>query len=156
MNRLNRGFAMKTIFIILTITIFINPQTNAQRNTNSGGRGQESERTDRIHRIQDTKSTTDNHPGKIESPPKNPVIERPLRPPKRKKGVPIEGDYCNNCPQITPTCKVILDNDYILSNEVLAIQCIESGDLSGAILNLNIAISHYPLNSNLYVLRGKV
>lgn len=147
---------MKTILIILTITVFTALQVNAQRNTNSDGRGQESLRIDRIQRIKHKKPTIDKHPGKIERPPKTPVIEHPVRPPKRKTGVPIEGEHWNNCPEITPTCKVLVYNVYKLSYEEQAIQCFESGDFSGAIINLNFAIGDNPFNPSLYYLRGKV
>ena len=75
---------MKTILIILPIAVFTALQVNAQRNTNSDGRGQESGRIDRIQRIQQKQPIIDKHQRKIERPPKNPVIERPVRPPKRK------------------------------------------------------------------------
>ena len=147
---------MKTILIILTIAVFNTLQVNAQRNTNSDGRGQESGRIDRIQRIQHEKPTIDKHPGKIERPPKKSVIERPPRLPKRIKSVPIEGEYWNDCPEITPTCEVIVDNVHKLTYEELAIQYFESGDFSKAIINLNFAIGDDPFNPSLYYLRGKV
>jgi tetratricopeptide (TPR) repeat protein len=147
---------MKAIILILTVTVFISLQINAQRNTDSGGRGQESGSLDRIKRIQQKRPTIDKHPGKIERPPKNPVKEHPIRPPKRKTGVPIEGDNWNYCPEITPTCKVLVDNVYKLTYEEQAIQCFEAGDYSGAIINLNFAIGGDPGNPGLYLLRGKV
>jgi len=147
---------MKTILIILIITVFTTLQTNAQRNTNSGGRGQESARIDQIKRIQDRRTTIDKHPGKIERPAQNPGNERPVRPPKRNTGVPIEGDHWDYCPEITATCKVLIDNVYKLTYEELAIQNFESGDFSRALINLNFAIGDDPFNPGLYLLRGKI
>ncbi|MGB5531043.1 MAG: hypothetical protein WBQ32_13840, partial [Ignavibacteriaceae bacterium] len=106
---------MNTILPILILTVLVTLQVNAQRNPESGGRGQESGKIDRIQRIQQKQPIIDKHQRKIERPPKNPVIERPVRPPKRKTVVPIEGEYWNDCPEITPTCIVLVDNVYKLS-----------------------------------------
>ena len=147
---------MKTILPVLILTILIALQTNAQRNPESGGRGQESGRIDRIQRIQHKQPTIDKHQRKMERPPQNQVKEHPVRPPRRKTGIPIEGEGWNDCPEITPTCKVLVDNVYKLTYKELAIQYFESGDFSRAIINLNFAIGDGPFNPGLYLLRGKV
>lgn len=148
---------MKSILLILTFTIFINTQTSAQRDRQDSGRGQESGRIERINRNPVDKQIVDKHPETIERPQKK-IIERPQRRlPKKESGVPIEGDSGFYCPENTAVCKVIVDNGYqYLSYEQLAIQCFDSGDLGGAILNIELAIKSDPFNPSLYFLRGKI
>ena len=146
---------MKTLITIFIITFLFNINAFAQRENKTNGRGQESDRKGRIERNQNNKNKTDINPGTIQHPPKRQIEIHSEIPPRKNPGVPIEGDYQYYCPEITPTCKVLVDNVYLLSYEQKAIQCFESGDFSGAIINLNFALGDDPSNASLYFLRGK-
>lgn len=148
---------MKTILLLLTFSILINIQTNAQRDNKSNGRGQESGHLERIERNQDRKTPTNNPQRKIKIEPKRPVVKIPKRSPKRNDGTPFCGETESYCPEKTPICGEIIDISYYHpSNEELAIQCFESGDFEGALLNVEIAIKSDLFNPSPYFLRGKI
>ncbi|HEY6435764.1 MAG TPA: hypothetical protein VIY47_04175 [Ignavibacteriaceae bacterium] len=148
---------MKTFLTFFIITILFNIYTFAQREIKTGGKGQESGIIERIKRNSDNKQIVDKHPGTIERPPKKIVERPPQRPPKKESGVPIECDNGSYCPENTAVCKVIVDNGcQYLSNEELAIQYFDSGDLGRALLNIELAIKSDLFNPGLYFLRGKI
>jgi tetratricopeptide (TPR) repeat protein len=152
---------MKTLLTIFIITFLFIIGAFAQRETKTGGRGQESGIIERIKRNQDNNRIIDKHPRTIERPPKKTVEMTPERPPRRETGVAIEGDYCYCCPEITPSESILIDTEYIPSPYQpslieLAIQGSESEDFGSALLYLDQALISEPFNVELYFLRGKV
>ena len=148
---------MKTILLLLTCSILINIQTNAQRNKKDNGRGQESGRIERIDRDQDRKSPINNTHRKIKEEQNKPVVKVPKRSPKRNDGTPFCGENESYRLEKTPICGDIVDISYYQpSNEELAIQFFESGDFGRALLHVELAIKFDLFNTSLYFLRGEI
>jgi len=146
---------MKTLLLILIITFLFSIVAFAQRETKTGGRGQESGIIERIKRNHDNNRIIDTHPRAIERPTKLTIKYNPERQPPKRPGIPIEGDDWNFCPEINPTETILVDNLYKPSFIELALQSIENEDFGGAIQFLNSAIEAEPFNAELYFLRGK-
>jgi len=148
---------MKSILLLISLSILFNVQTNAQRNRQGNGRGQESGRIERIDRNQDRKKPTNNPQRKIKREDKIPAVETPRRQPQRKTSTPFCGETKSYCPEKTPICGEIVDiSFYKPSNEVLAFQYFESGDLGRALSLVELAIRSDLFNPSLYFLRGKI
>jgi tetratricopeptide (TPR) repeat protein len=148
---------MKSFLLIISLSILFNIQTNAQRTKQRDGRGQESARIDRIDRKQDRERPTNNPQRKIRKEDKIPDVETPRRQPKRIGGIAICGETEPYCPEKTPICGDRVDISYhYLSNEDLAFQYFESGDLGKALSHVELAIKSDLFNSSLYFLRGKI
>jgi tetratricopeptide (TPR) repeat protein len=148
---------MKTLLTFFIITILFNINTSAQKETNSGGRGQESGRIERIDRDQDRKSPINNPQRKIKEEPNKPVVKVPERSLKRNDGTPFCGETESYRLEKTPICGDILDISYYQpSNDELANQFFESGDFGRALLHVELAIKFDLFNPSLYFLRGQI
>lgn len=148
---------MKVILLLISISILFNIQTNAQRKKQDDGRGQESGRIERIDRNQDRQKPTDNPQRIIKSEDKKPAIKTPRRPPQRNDGTKICTDTETYCPEKTAVCGGTVDISYQKrSEDDLALQYFESGDLGRALLHIELAIKSDLFNPSLYFLRGKI
>ncbi|RKY94404.1 MAG: hypothetical protein DRQ13_08300 [Ignavibacteriae bacterium] len=148
---------MKSI-IILLIAILPLIYTSAQRNKDTGGRGTESTRKDRINRI---KNDTESKPKTVEV--KNPRSYFPnnFRKPKRPGGIPICGDRINTgadvliCSDNSPEVYNEMDTDLEHSSIDLGLQKFEEGNYYGAISIFDEEINLNPHVKELYFWRGK-
>jgi tetratricopeptide (TPR) repeat protein len=148
---------MKSILLLISISILFNIQTNAQRDRQGDGRGQESGRIERIDRNQDRKKPTNNPQRKIKREDKTLALETPRRSPKRIGGTIGYGKTEPYCPEKTAVCGGAVDiSFYKPSNEVLAFQYYESGDLGRTLSLVELAIKSDLFNPSLYFLRGKI
>ena len=148
---------MKSILLLLSFSLLINTQTNAQRNKRDNGRGQESGNIERIDDSQDRRNTVQPPERRENRNTKGTEIKQTRRPNNEKQTTPIEGTDWVFCPEKTSVCDGIVDNSYYRpSNEVLAIQYFESGDFGRALINVEQAIKSDLFNPGLYFLRGKI
>ena len=148
---------MKSILLLLTFSILFNIQTNAQRDRQGNGRGQESGRIERIDNSQDRRNKLiPPERRKIETT-KKPEVKQTQRPIIDHYNPPVQETVIVDCPEKTPVCSVIIDNFHRPpSYEEMAIDCFESGNLGAALINVEQAIKSDLFNPDLYFLRGKI
>ena len=147
---------MKSILLLLIISIIVSIQANAQREIQGNGRDQESTRIERIDRNQDRIKPTKNPKRKIIEIPETPIDTHTRIISKEKRSTAFCGDVVICCPINSPTCKDVVYNSNRLSPEQLAYQFFDSEDLGNALLNVNTAIENDLFNPDLYFLRGKI
>ena len=145
-----RGLTMKFILLLLTFSIFVNIQTNAQRNKQDNGRGQESGNIQRINRSQLNDRQANINQRIIKR--NQTITQEPIQI-QPTKSVYIE--------QHQGDCIVKKTDKYNFPDRIYEIPYIEPvlqyffiGDFDGAIELLNYLIEEYPFVPELHFLLG--
>lgn len=145
---------MKSI-IILLIAILPLINTSAQRNTDSGGRGTESSRIDRIKRI---KNDNSNQPRIVKFKERKPNISNSFIQPSGEIvfcGGVVSREDVVICTEILPEVYNEMDTDLEHSLIDLGLQKFEEGNYYGAISIFDEEINLNPHVKELYFWRGK-
>ena len=142
---------MKSILLLLTLSILINIQTNAQRNRQGNGRGQESGRIERIDRIQDSNKRISTNQRTIQ---RNQTITQEPTPIQPIESVYIEPHQQGYCIVKKPDKYNFPDRIYNIPYIEPVLQYFFIGDFDGAIELLNYLIEESPFVPELHFLRG--
>ncbi len=142
---------MRSILILLTLSIIINIQTSAQRDRQGNGRGQESGHIERIDRNQDENMRNIKHQRTVEH---YQVITPETIPIQTDVSVIIEKHQPGYCIVKYPDQYNFPDRIYQLPNIEFILQKFSEEDFEWIIYYLNDAIEESPFVPELYYLRG--
>ncbi len=142
---------MKTLLIIFIITFLFSIGAFAQRESKTGGRGQESGRIERIERNQDNNRIIDTHPGTIKR--QQNLIQETIQL-EATDIVYIEPHQQGYCIVKKPDKYNFPDRIYEIPYIEPVLQYFFIGDFDGAIELLNYLIEENPFVPELHFLRG--
>lgn len=142
---------MKTLLPIFIITILFSIYTFAQRETKTGGKGQESGRIERIKRNQNNNRIIDKHPGTINRQ-QNLIQETVLI--ESEDIVFIEPQQHGYCIVNHPAKYSFPDRIYQIPNIEFILQKFSEEDFEWIIVYLSESIEENPFVPELHYLRG--
>ena len=142
---------MKTLLTIFIITFLFSIGAFAQRESKTGGRGQESGRIERIERNQDNNRIIDTHPGTIKR--QQNLIQETIQL-EATDIVYIEPHQQSYCIVKKPDKYNFPDRIYEIPYIEPVLQYFFIGDFDGAIELLNYLIEENPFVPELHFLRG--
>jgi hypothetical protein len=142
---------MKPILLILTFSVLINVQNNAQRDSQSNRRGQESGNIERINRNHDENRRNNTNQRTII---RNQTITQEPLPVQPMECVYIKPTLQGDCIVITPDKYSFPDRIYAIPYIEPVLQYFFLGDFDGAIEMLNYLIEENPFVPELHFLRG--
>jgi len=142
---------MKSILLLLTFSMLVNIQTNAQRERQSNERGQESGRIERIDRNQDNNRQDNTNQRTIK---RNQTITQEPTPIQPIESVYIEPHQQGYCIVKKPDKYNFPDRIYEIPYIEPVLQYFFLGDFDGAIELLNYLIEESPFVPELHFLRG--
>jgi hypothetical protein len=142
---------MKTILLLLTFSILINIQANAQRDRQGNGRGQESGRIVRIERIQDSNTRNNTNQKTVK---RHQIVSQkpiPIQPVVKVYNETHQPGYCI---VKKPGKYNFPDRIYSIPNIEPVLEYLMREDFDSAIELLNHLIHENHMGPELYFLRG--